>query len=164
MVRYAKIHNNNNTDIAIKYYLMAIQNGHIVSLWNLSILYYKINDTINAKKMLLEYINIAPTEIDMIEALQQVELWCKSPIVSYNLIYKIVNKNNDINKILQSKIKELQNSYPVICYMQKIKLLGKVEECPICFHIKINIPLECVHYVCIDCYTKIEKCPFKCNN
>jgi predicted RNA-binding Zn-ribbon protein involved in translation (DUF1610 family) len=46
--------------------------------------------------------------------------------------------------------------------INKIKLYTKLnltEECCICSNIKLNITLDCAHYVCTDCYVEIDKCP-----
>ena len=59
------------------------------------------------------------------------------------------SKNNEIDKII--------NEYYGII-INKYNRLGKKDECDICKEDKILIPLECSHYVCVQCIFNINKC------
>ena len=66
------------------------------------------------------------------------------------------------NEIINNKIKELKNDKQIINYINKINFSKKfnvIEECCICYETKLNITFECSHYVCINCYNELNKCP-----
>ena len=58
----------------------------------------------------------------------------------------------------------LRRTFPVRCFENKIRLLGKRDTCPICYEEDVvTIPRECVHYYCRDCYVRLSKCAL-CEN
>ena len=77
-----------------------------------------------------------------------------SPLKLYLLTMNDPNYTNIVT-ILKTKT-EVNN------FINKTKLfteLNVVRECPICFDTKINIPFECAHLVCVECYSNLKSCP-----
>jgi hypothetical protein len=75
----------------------------------------------------------------------------------YNSLIK-----NKLCELIDNKIIELKNNKVINNYINKIKLyseLNFIKECCICSNTKLNIIFDCAHYVCIDCYVEIDKCP-----
>ena len=65
------------------------------------------------------------------------------------------------NELITSKINELKSDKGVAIYLNKINFsleLNMHKECPICFESKLNICFNCMHFVCTDCYVKMDVC------
>ncbi len=82
------------------------------------------------------------------------------PCKLYVILSSIKNKNDLIN----NKITELLNLPQIISLKNKIDNSIKnniIHECTICMESnKINICGNCTHFMCIDCYSKMDKCPY----
>src|SRR3990167_4309158 len=124
-------------NLMIKYYIMAINNNCMKSLKKL-IKYSKLKifscinkiDNINMKQIL-------------IFSIQKQYL----PII----IYININNNQNLLHIFNN----ILNNHDVIVYKNKINAFGKIQECLICYNTLMSIPLECSHFLCIECYIKI---------
>jgi hypothetical protein len=138
-----------NEELMKKYYLMAIENGHTTSMYNLGSYYECIEDEENMYHyyfMACKY-----NQINAIESINKL-MKDKHPVKIYQIYTKFeieIHKN-------------ILNDDRVIKYINKCNFLSKLYECSVCYENKQCIPLECVHYFCIDCYPKIlsaEFCP-----
>ena len=68
-----------------------------------------------------------------------------------NCIYIDKNEEEEFNKDTQ-----------IIIFKNRLNKFKKIEECCVCMEEYTVIPLECTHYICVDCYPKIinvAKCP-----
>jgi len=75
-------------------------------------------------------------------------------------LYLLLDQKEQLKET--SYYKELLNNYDVIIFINKRNIMKKEDECPICKEIVDCIPLECTHYICINCYPTIvysKKCP-----
>jgi hypothetical protein len=81
-------------------------------------------------------------------------------------LFTILKNINNPNELIQTTLNKLLNDQSVNNLNNKIKyfkeLNNTIIECNICYETKLNIPFECMHLCCIDCYVKLNKCYF-CN-
>lgn len=87
---------------------------------------------------------------------------CFDPIVLYSDFTSIINKNKFIN----NAIFELLNLPEVNVYVNKINYSTQnniIHSCSVCLeNDKLNISFNCMHFICVECYCKVKKCPY-CN-
>lgn len=125
-------------DNAKKYYLMAIEYDLPEAYNNLGLYYYEIEKNNNiAKSYFLQALqknnNLSHTNINIIT----------TPLERYVLFnqYEIPfteKKNREIN-----------------IFINRVNNFGETKECTICFEEYTNIPTECGHYFCVNCYVNI---------
>jgi hypothetical protein len=77
----------------------------------------------------------------------------------YNILSKLT-KNDLIEKTMQ----ELEIDQKIRYFKNKKDRLSKKDCCPICYEERMLIPRECAHYYCTDCYVRIDRCAFGCDN
>ena len=128
---------------------MAIEKGNEKAMCNLAIYYQSIGEYNQLTTYYLMAIEKDNKLIDTIkDQLKPLEL------------YLLLNQTEQFRQTIHYK--ELLNNYDVIIYINKCNVLKKQNECPICNDIVDCIPLECAHYICINCYPTIVnsgKCP-----
>ena len=165
-------------DNCIKYYMIGINKGCILSMNNLGVYYLSYNP-----KLAYKYIKMA------------CDKGCKISIYNLGYYYELINdipnsikyykeyiddKSNDINKGIESLenifikypqylIKELTiynfsyvyyYTHPKLVYIKKNFIINDFE-CDICYEKTNNYVLsECKHKYCISCYLKIDSCAF----
>ena len=140
---------------AKEYYLKAADVGSAIAMNNLGNYYEKVvKHYTQAKKYYLKAI-----KLDNTSKMTNLHIICR-PIELYNMLIGLENKNDIIN----SKIKELLNVKEVNTYINKINFSAEyniVRDCAICLEEnKLNICFDCMHFVCKDCYVKMDKCPY----
>ena len=132
-----------------KYYLMAIEKNNEKAMYNLAIYYKSIKDYDQMNKYYLMAIEKDNKLIDKVKHyLKPLEL------------YLLLDQKEQLKQTIHYK--ELLNKYDVIIFINKRNVLKKEDECPICSNVGDCIPLECAHYICINCYPTIiysSKCP-----
>lgn len=149
--------NNTEFDKMYECYFNALRNGNTKAIKNLNS-HFEFNDN---KKKMCEYYLIA-VNIDKEKYLKIINDYITA---NFNLedaliFYDYLSKNN-LNKLN----KKIINYYEVDnlgvnskCILNSI--LDGEDECCICLEINIKLNLKCKHKICIDCYKKINKCPF----
>ncbi len=79
-------------------------------------------------------------------------------------LYVILSSVKNKNYLINNKITELLNLPQIIYIKNKINDSIKnniIHECTICMEDnKLNICGNCTHFMCIDCYSKMDKCPY----
>lgn len=171
-------------DNMLIYYLMSIDQGNRLALYNLA-LYYK---EIGKFEESLKYFKMASKRGDK-EAIEEIiDYYTKINNSNKILKYKLKKINNDrtgrtLNEYLDKQfdiemafqcINDLskKNLYQlnklIVNYHNITKLnnknhisqiLNKKEECCICFENNNSIHFKCKHFVCFNCYSKINNCP-----
>jgi len=146
-----------NYELAKKYYLLACDNNLAEAYNNMGLFYCQIDNNIEiAKLYFLESIlcnienseNIKNTKNNMKQIYTPLERYI---YFLQNSIYIDKNDEEEFNKDDQ-----------IIIFKNRVNAFSKFEECCICMEEYTVIPLECTHYICIDCYPKIinsAKCP-----
>lgn len=162
----------NKYDLAEKYYLISVNTKNILVLEEIGnfYLYYKNNYKL-AEKYYLQFYN---SNYDIIIASELLFKFYKI-INNYELAIKfyIIAINNGFNKKKQyfDKLilyhylgeKYYENIKSINIYKNKVNLLYKNDDCPICLDNNVKcISLECCHFYCTNCYVKVyieKKCP-----
>ena len=141
---------------AKKYYQMACDNSLPEAYNNLGLYYYEIDNNIDIAKMyFVEALYLLNNDISANQIKDNLKIIC-TPIERY-ILYQ---QNNII--ITKEEDEEFNKDKNVIIFKNRFNLFAKIMECCICLNEYSNIPLECTHYICIDCYPKIiksNKCP-----
>ncbi|AYV83806.1 MAG: hypothetical protein Hyperionvirus12_3 [Hyperionvirus sp.] len=143
-------------DLAEKYYLMAVEKESVDAIVGLGNLYMDMDCSSLAEKYFIRGIEKTGEGYENLELLYEEE-----PLKLFNALIKLSNTNSYVEK----KLGELRKIYSVRCFEKKMLVLGKYDTCSICLEEdKLLIPRECVHYYCLDCFVKIEKCAYCENN
>jgi tetratricopeptide (TPR) repeat protein len=142
---------------AKKYYQMASDNALLEAYNNLGLYYYEIDNNVDIAKMYFaEALYLSNNDI---YSSNQIKINLKiilSPIERY-ILYQ---QNNIV--ATREEDDEFNKDKNVIIFKNRYNLFAKFIECCICLNEYCNIPLECTHYICVDCYPKIiksAKCP-----
>ena len=93
-----------------------------------------------------------------VETLNEYETFVNNPMKFY---YKLSNLSQ--HKVVADKIQELKKIKHVRNYINKINILAKDGDCPICLESTKLIPRECAHSYCFKCYIDYDKCGI-CND
>lgn len=146
-------------DLAESYYLLALDKKSSHALIDL----IKFYDRNNRKDLAIKYSIEAlfSNEKDCNFGYKKINKVCNyNELKLYSLLDNITNKNQFIN----GKINELDKIRDVKYFKNKINLLSKEDQCPICLdeHVLV-IPKECAHFYCRECYVEIKKCSI-CDN
>lgn len=83
-----------------------------------------------------------------------------------NKIYYILSNIQNPNSFIKKKINELLGEQKVCFYSNKISLfkkLNNIKECLVCYETKVHVNFECGHEICLECYTNMSGCQFRCN-
>lgn len=140
-------------ELAEEYLLKACAKDNAGAMCNLGYLYY----TQQKYKLAEEYFLKACIKDNQVGMTNLKRIYIN--IELYNLLYKIENKS----KLIKETMIELLKDRKVHCLNNKINLLQKISNCPVCLDENvIIIPTECAHYYCVDCYIEIDKCAL-CN-
>ena len=158
--------NKKEFDISCKYFLRAIDLGHIRSMYDLAVTYF--NDDL--EKEAEKYFIMAADKgfRDAIDILYNEYIPHRDyGLVRYHEITKFREKykiqdDSDIGRKIVSDLEYLENNIEIKKFLNKAKLLGKEGECPICYDNTLIIPKECAHFYCQDCYISYKKCQI-CN-
>ena len=141
-----------------KYYLMAIDKGSTYAMYYMA-KYYK---SIEENYELMKHYYLMGINHDDNGCMRGLEEYYKTNKHEfYKMLLAIENKSYLINQ----KLNELKNSCQINIFINKVNLMTKlnnIHECFICYETKLNIPLNCFHEVCVDCYYKLTKCAL-CN-
>ena len=143
-----------------EYYLQAIELKHSGAMHNLGYYYQTIE--IDYDKMKQYYLQAI--EFENSDAINNLSSYFKSNIEQlYYILISIENKNDLIN----NKIIELLNLPKINTFNNKINYSIEnniIRDCSICMeNNKLNICFNCMHFVCVDCYLKLDKCSYcKC--
>ena len=79
--------------------------------------------------------------------------WYHAVIDMYNITNKYISDFYDKNKYIETQLKKLEEKNGAIYFLcNKIRLLSKTQECPICLDTIMCIPIACSHYFCVECY------------
>ena len=175
-----------NYDLMKKYYLMAIEKGEIKSMYYLGNYYKKKEknydlmkeyylmavekDYVNAMHSLGIYYKSIEKNYDLMKKyyLMAIEKGCMDSIKNFKNVVKILEfyvslKSINIkNDLINTTIRELNNNPEIIKYNNKMIFatdMNKIKVCQICLDTKLNIPFDCFHWVCCDCYIYLDKCP-----
>lgn len=91
-------------------------------------------------------------------------------ICTINNNYKIIYENNKmIPYVLNIKTiisENLNNLEKLERLFENANIKKVIDDCMVCFNNENEywIKLECNHEICAECFTKIEQCPYRCNN
>jgi tetratricopeptide (TPR) repeat protein len=139
---------------AKKYFLMAIDKNLPEAYNNMGLYYYEIDN--NIEIAILYFIEALCQNPENPESIKNNLKNITSPLERY-----ILYKQNSIEITLDDD-KEFNNDDSVVIFKNRLNNFSKFIECCICLTEYTNIPLECSHYICVDCYPKIlqsQKCP-----
>jgi TPR repeat protein len=137
----------------IKYYLMAIAHNNYCLIDELCLHYKNVND----KDNMIKYVNMA-VQHGLYESV-------KNHFTNEELFLMLKNIRNikfesNFDSKIKEKLKELVITKRIHILNNKINLASKIKDCDICYEENtINIPLECCHYYCTECYIKLRECP-----
>jgi TPR repeat protein len=145
-------------DQAERYYLMATDKGDINAIHNLGLLYNKLKKYDQAERYYLMTLTIGSDDLEpTIECLERL-------IGNQLRLFVVLDRLKSSNDIVVQKLKELMNNQTVRYFANKRSKLSKDGECPVCYDELKLIPRECAHYYCEDCYVRIDRCCFGCDN
>lgn len=132
----------NSIDEAIKYYIKSAKKDNIYAMFNLAHIFMSVNDKNNFEKyFILAYKQNSKLTMKKFNKLND------------NLYLYILLTNSGI----QIDCDIILNDRNVIIYKNKLNALKKTDTCIICMEEAVCIPLECTHYLCINCYPIIIK-------
>lgn len=131
-------YHNKYYDNAKYYYLMAIEHEIPEAYNNLGLYYYEIEQNNKAAKLyFLEALqrnnNLSQTNIKLIT----------TPLERY-ILYKQY----------QIPFSE-EKDRAINIFINRVNMFGETKECTICFEEYTNIPTECCHYFCVNCYVNL---------
>lgn len=170
-------------DLAKKYYNKAIASNNAHAMNNIGLIYYYIDKNYEEAKKFYELAclnnieeaynnlglyyseiekNIDIAKLYFIEAIkkQLFQAYKNLSAITIPIERYILYCQNSIN--YNEFDNSIDNDRLVLIFKNRLNFSGKYMECTICMNNYINIPLECEHYICVDCYPKIlftEKCP-----
>ena len=140
-------------DNAIKYFNLAIDNGFPKAYSAICMVYIEKYDKQLAEKYFLKaYFH---NEFDEV-LFEHMRILYKNTMEFYNFLTKIEKPNEYIIKCMnqyKSENKQIRH------FQNKLHMLSKEGECPICYEERKLIPRECTHWFCQDCYAYNTKCP-----
>ena len=142
-----------NYDEMKKYYSVAISLNNNYALYNLGYHYqYEEIDYEKAREYFLLAVNFN-NDNAMCQLKQHY-----NDLELYLFLKDIVNPCN----LVQHALNNLLNQQSINNYCNKIKYFEKqnnsIIECDICYETKLNIPFECMHFCCVNCFAKMKKC------
>ena len=135
----------------MKYFNLAIEHKNPFAMINFGTYHRKHDNIPEAKKYYLMALRTSPKVYKYITSVSQIF----SDIELYYILDNLTERTDDMNKMMDN----LLEKHNVFCYRNKIRILGKENECPICLETKMSVPMECAHYVCTYCFTQIKSCP-----
>jgi TPR repeat protein len=145
-------------DQAERYYLMAVERGHINAMHNLGVLFYELKKYDQAEHYFLMTLSKGSDDLEQ-------TIRCLERLISNLLkLFVVLDRLKSSNDIVVQKLKELMNNQTVRYFANKRNRLSKDGECPVCYDERRLIPRECAHCYCEDCYVRIERCCFGCDN
>jgi tetratricopeptide (TPR) repeat protein len=154
-----------NSTLMKKYYLIAIELENDIAMNNLGC-YYR--DTEKDYDLMTKYLLMA-IDKDNIDAMNNLGSYylttkCNMKLAKPYYLMAIKNGNNyginifsNLELYINLGEKYYSNNKEINIYKNKMSLLGKELECPICMEDCRCIPLECCHYVCGNCYLLLYK-------
>ncbi|AYV81001.1 MAG: hypothetical protein Harvfovirus13_7 [Harvfovirus sp.] len=173
-------------DLAEKYFLMAIEHGSLCAEYNLAHYYQSVEKYDFAEEYYLKSLRRDENCVDTIRNLGYLyhktenydlaeKFYVKGVCFNdsdclFNLeilyegnilkLYDTLKSFSSYSSVCENRLKELANEYVMRCFNNKKKLLSKIDHCEICFEDDVVvIPMECVHYYCLNCYVNLSKCP-----
>jgi TPR repeat protein len=173
-------------DLAEQYYLMAIKKGNIMAINNIGVLYYIQKKYDQAEQYYLMAVkrnesnapynlgilNYYKKKYDQAEryylmalergnnrAIDGMKLLYSNKLRLYNTLIRLTK-----NDLIERTIRKLEIDQQIRYFKNKKDSLSKKAECPICYEELMLIPRECAHYYCPDCYVRIDRCAFGCDN
>jgi tetratricopeptide (TPR) repeat protein len=145
-------------DQAEQYYLMAVENGNINAMHNLGYMYKEIGKYDQAERYYLMTLSKGSDDLEP-------TIRCLDNLIDNPLkLFVVLDRLKSSNDVVVQKLKELMNNQTVRYFANKRNRLSKDGECPVCYDERRLIPRECAHYYCEDCYVRIERCCFGCDN
>jgi tetratricopeptide (TPR) repeat protein len=143
-----------NYEKAKEYYLLACEHDIPEAFNNLGLYYYEIDNNYDISK--LYFIEALKRNVD--DAINNIKL-ITTPLERY-----IIFRQNciSIEEYNNTNENDENNDRQVIIFKNRLNFCSKFMECIICMNDYMHIPLECSHYICVDCYPKIiksQKCP-----
>ena len=140
-----------------KFYLMSIQLNNSDAMYNLGYYYQDVGKDYELMKV---YYLMAITQ-DNTAAMNNLKLYCKTNIALYKELCLIANPSN----LIINKITELKTDPDIQIYNTKIltaKINSHYKCCSLCLEDKVlNIKLNCLHDICINCYEPNMNCYYK---
>jgi tetratricopeptide (TPR) repeat protein len=145
-------------DQAERYYLMAIEKGNINAMHNLGVLYYELKKYDQTERYYLMTLTKGSNDLEP-------TIGCLERLIGNSLrLFVVLDRLKSSNEDIVQKLKELMNNQTVRYFANKRSKLSKDGECPVCYDELKLIPRECAHYYCEDCYVRIDRCCFGCDN
>ena len=160
----------NKFELAKKYLHMAVDNSDPYAMNNLGLTYYDNGYYENAK----HYYQMA-IEYEVPEAYNNLGLYYyeieKSNKVAKLYFLDALQRNNDLSRTninlittpLERYVLFKQYKIPfseekdraINIFINRVNMFGETRECTICFEEYTNIPTECGHYLCVNCYVNL---------
>jgi hypothetical protein len=141
-------------DQAEKYFLMGVELEHTPSICGLGKLYY-----IQEKYDQAEQYFLMGVERGDEQSMCGLESLHSNKLQLYNTLTKATK-----NDLIDRTMRVLEKNKQILFFRNKRKRLSEVECCPICYEEKPLIPRDCAHYYCTECYVRIDRCSFGCDN
>jgi tetratricopeptide (TPR) repeat protein len=141
-------------DQAERYYLMAIDQGCSIASNNLGLMYSE-----QKKYDLSERYFLMAIDQGVDQAIIGLKSIYPDDLKLYNILTKLTK-----NDLIEKTMRELEIDQQIRYFKNKKDSLSKKAECPICYEELMLIPRECAHYYCPDCYVRIDRCAFGCDN
>jgi tetratricopeptide (TPR) repeat protein len=146
-------------DLAERYYLQAIDLGNVTAMHNLGVMYYNHLEKYDlAERHLLMALEHGKDDLE--PTIRCLERLIGNPLK----LFVVLDELKSSNDVVVQKLKELMNTQTVRYFANKRSRLSKDGECPVCYDERRLIPRECAHYYCEDCYVRIDRCCFGCDN
>ena len=165
---YYKI--ENKFELAKKYLELGVKNLDPYAMNNLGLVYYHNGYYENAKDYYLKAINYEVPEAYNNLGLYYYEIE-KSNKVAKIYFLEALQRNSNLShtniKLITTPLERYvlfkQYNIPfteekdraINIFINRVNLFGETRECTICFEEYTNIPLECCHYFCVNCYLNI---------
>ena len=161
---------NNNINKAIKYYNMAKKNNHYRGYYELAYYFYEFKFNYKkCKENMLLFLDTLPIDIETYLDDLKLRGILFEKLISLILIHEY-EENIDFLKpycdTLGINITETLNKYKIKIQSKKQFKMNKEKinidgECCVCYNDKKLYLFDCIgHYICNDCYERVDKCPF----
>ena len=164
------LYEKNNINKAIKYYNMAKKNNYYRGYYELAYYFYehKFNYK-KAKENMILFLDTYDNDIELYLDTFKMRGILLEKLVMMILIHEY---EEDINFLIpyfdkfNINMNETCNKYKIKIQSKKQFLINKQKfetngECGICYENKKLHLFDCIgHYLCDDCYNKVDKCPF----
>jgi TPR repeat protein len=149
-------------NMAVPIYQMAVDLGSVDAMYSLGLLYKGQQNNDQAVHYFLMAVKCGSTD-----AMYRLDQMFPNKLKYFNMLMKIKTTDEKSEQRyknwIEQQLNHLRKIKTVRFFENKIKLMSKIDCCPICYEDKLSISRECAHFYCTDCYIMIDRCAL-CEN